>query len=129
MTEEIVLGKEDTWSAADGMYAGVDFVLDYIDGRVKPGLEMLVGRQTRREQYMLGLFHLAHGWIKTLKKLNHPSDIQAIMTCTRAMVEITVDLTHLYRDTTRKTVRKMLQFDRLRPRRRLNQGINSRSQL
>ena len=35
------------------------------------------------------------------------------MTCTRAMVEITVDLTHLYRDRTRKTVRKMLQFDRL----------------
>jgi hypothetical protein len=66
MAENLVLDKGGTWSAAEGMYAGVDFILDYIEKRVKPSLEMLVGRQTRREQYMLGLFHLAHGWIKTL---------------------------------------------------------------
>ncbi len=113
MAEKTILDKTDGWSAADGMYAGVNFILTYIQDRVTPSLEMLVGRQTRREQYMIGLFHLAHAWMKTLKKLNHPGDIQALMTCSRSMVEITVDLTHLYRDRSRNTVRRMLQFDRL----------------
>lgn len=113
MAEKTILDKTDSWSAADGMYAGVDFILNYIQQRVTPSLEMLVGRKTGREQYMIGLFHLAHAWMKTLKKLNHPGDIQALMTCARGMVEITVDLTHLYRDRSRNTVRKMLQYDRL----------------
>ena len=37
---------EGTSSAAEGMYAGVDFILDYIEKRVKPSLGLLVGRQT-----------------------------------------------------------------------------------
>jgi len=48
--------------------------------------------QTPKETYVVGLYYLVKGWMHTLRKLNEPKDIQAIMTCARSMVEITVDL-------------------------------------
>jgi soluble cytochrome b562 len=98
--------------AAEGMYSGIDFVLEYMEKRVDVMLKLLVGRHSAREQYMIGLYYLAKGWMQTLKKLDERKDLQAIMTCNRAMVEITVDLILLYRDSSRQTIRKMLHFDR-----------------
>jgi hypothetical protein len=106
------MGENLDKKVAEGMYAGLEYVIDYMEKRVKPGLNLFVGRQSAREQYMLGLYYLAKGWLHTLKKLDEPRDVQAIMACTRSLLEVTVDTIHLHRDKSRKTVRKMLHFDR-----------------
>jgi hypothetical protein len=99
--------------AADGMYDSIKIVLNYMEQRVTPSLKLLIGRRTAREQYILGLYYLAKGWLHTLTKLNEVRDIQAIMTCSRSLIEITVDLILLYKDRSNNTVLKMLHFDRL----------------
>jgi hypothetical protein len=108
MSEELGLYKKE----ADGWYDGIEIVLGYMEQRVTLNLKMLVGRRSARELYMIGLYNLAKGWLHTLKKLNQPVDIQAIMTCARSLLEITADLILLYKDPSRQTVRKMLHFDR-----------------
>lgn len=99
--------------AADGMYDAIKIVLNYMEQRVTPSLKLLIGRRTAREQYILGLYYLAKGWLHTLTKLNEVRDIQAIMTCSRSLIEITVDLILLHKDPSNNTVLKMLHFDRL----------------
>jgi hypothetical protein len=97
---------------ADGMYDGIKIVLEYMEQRVTLSLKMLVGRRSAREQYIIGYYNLVKGWLHTLTKLNQARDIQAIMTCTRSLLEITVDLILLYKDPSRQAIRKMLHFDR-----------------
>jgi hypothetical protein len=109
---QIQLNADDVWNAADGMFASVTLVHDYIEKRMDPSIVMLIGDRTPKENYVLGLSYLVKGWMQTLKKLNEPKDIQAIMTCTRSMVEITVDLIHLHKDETAETLTRMVEFDR-----------------
>jgi hypothetical protein len=97
---------------ADGMYDGIEILLGYMEQRVTLNLKMLVGRRSAREQYIIGYYNLVKGWLHTLTKLNQVRDIQAIMACTRSLLEITVDLILLYKDPSRQTIRKMLHFDR-----------------
>jgi hypothetical protein len=97
---------------ADGMYDGIKILLGYMEQRVTLNLNMLVGRRSARDQYIIGYYNLVKGWLHTLTKLNQARDIQAIMACTRSLLEITVDLTLLYKDPSRQTIRKMLHFDR-----------------
>jgi hypothetical protein len=72
---QIQLNAGDVWNAADGMFASVTLVNDYIEKRMDPSIAMLIGDRSPKENYVLGLYYLVKGWMQTLKKLNEAKDI------------------------------------------------------
>lgn len=92
--------------AAEGLFRGVVLIADYMKEANQNLLDTLM-KPSERETAMHGVFLRAASWMKTLKKLNHPSDVQAIVTCNRSLLEITVDIILLHEDRTNATASRM----------------------
>jgi hypothetical protein len=58
-----------------------------------------------------GIFLRAQAWLSTFTKLNHPSDFQAVVSGTRSMFEIAVDLALLHHDRANSPVAKMIAWE------------------
>lgn len=83
--------------AAEGMYRGTIVVSEYMDSISKNVLGTLIDSKPR-ENALYGMFLRAVAWMRTLKKLNEPTDFQAVVACNRALIEVTVDIILLHCD-------------------------------
>lgn len=86
-------------SFAEGHFKGVTIVTNYMKDQW--GLLDTVFEKPEtdeRDQCMKALFLRAHAWMKSLTKLNQPSDVQAISTATRTLLETAVDMILLHHD-------------------------------
>lgn len=97
--------------AHEGMHEGVKIVASYMKECDNTSLNTLV-RPSRREVYLRGLFTRALFWMSSLEKLDSPTDIQAVNTCTRALMELATDAILLHCDETDESVLKMLHWER-----------------
>lgn len=85
--------------AAEGMYRGACVVADYMD-EVDQNLIETVMETSEREEQLQAVWHRAIAWMKSVKKLNDPTDFQALVSCNRALLEMTVDMILLSHDRT-----------------------------
>lgn len=91
--------QPDASSFAEGTYRGAIVVSEYMDNISRNVLSTLVD-PTPRETALYGMFLRATGWARTLKKLNEPTDVQAIVACNRSLLEVAVDIVLLHSDAT-----------------------------
>lgn len=92
--------------AAEGMYRGAIVVSEYMDHISKDVLGTLIDPKPR-ENAQYGMFLRAVAWMRTLKKLNQPTDFQAVIACNRSLLEIAVDIVLLHGDPTESSAWKM----------------------
>ncbi|MBS1791356.1 MAG: hypothetical protein JST85_26835, partial [Acidobacteria bacterium] len=119
------------YSFADGAYGGVKIVREHMDKMWNDLISPVLIRSDfkDRDTFIKGLFLRAFGWMKTLEKLDHVSNSQAILAGFRSLLEITVDLLFLHRDKTNLTGWKMYcwgQSEKLKGAEQLIQFYESR---
>ena len=64
-----------------------------------------------RDLHIKSSYLRAHGWMLSLSKLNHPSDIQAVACGCRSLLECAVDIILLASDSTNRSGEKMRWWD------------------
>jgi hypothetical protein len=94
------------------MYHGAVAVADHIRERSSLLDGVLERHSTMdRDTNLRVLFDRTHAWAASLRKLDHASDMQAVAACTRALLEITVDMLLLHGDKTNESGLKMRWWD------------------
>jgi hypothetical protein len=90
-------------AVASGFFQSIQIVSKYMEDRSNliDGV-MVSGETPHRDQALRGLWYRARGWMQTLRKLDHPRDVQAISIANRALLEITVDVLLVHEDRTNK---------------------------
>lgn len=72
---------------------------EFLSRRVGPRIEhALEGDSSGVRQTYLGLFLRALAWLRTLRKLDHPGDFQAVIVASRTIFEIAIDVTIMHFD-------------------------------
>jgi hypothetical protein len=97
-------------NVAEGLFRGVVLIADYMREANQNLLDTLMD-PSERETAMHGSFLRAASWMMSLKKLKHPSDVQAIVTCNRSLLEITVDIILLHGDKTEAAASRMYWWE------------------
>jgi hypothetical protein len=102
--------KEIDWTKAQaaGLFRGLNVVANYVYDRVRPLLygQASIG-MSNREQCLYGLFLREASWLLTMKKIDNPVHVQAVVACGRAMLETTVDMILIHCDKTASSAEKM----------------------
>ncbi len=89
---------------AERCYQSTEIICDYLESgwqaisNVPPE-----NKSDKRKQCLETLYLRVLGWLKTLKKLNDPVCVQAILTAPRSLLEIAVDMILLHYDETNKS--------------------------
>ena len=91
---------------ANARYLGAKAVTEYMATIKDKFVECLIS-PSLREESLQGMFLRSYGWMKSLIKLNEPSDFQAVISCVRSLLEITVDCALLHSDATESNAKKM----------------------
>lgn len=68
-------------------------------------------RQDLRKAYLHGLFLRALGWVMSQRKLDEGSDFQAVVGCSRALLEIACDMVLVSKDQTDTSAFRMRQWE------------------
>jgi len=94
----------------EGVFQQMQMICDFM---VYIGDDTLRGilNKTKRDNTIYGLYLRAVCLLKTLRKCNQASDFQSIVHANRALIELAVDLTLLYRDKTEESLQKLLAWE------------------
>lgn len=82
------------FSLADAQFAACKRIERFVGESVRPILTR-TSDASALDATVQGIVVRVHAWIRSLNKLNHPGDFQAILSASRALFEIAVDLTLL----------------------------------
>src|SRR5262245_57810943 len=64
-----------------------------------------------RQRHIYGYFTRAHGWIQSLTRLDRPSDLQAIASAARTMIETVVEMLYIHMDPTDATAQRIVDWE------------------
>jgi hypothetical protein len=92
-----VANTTDAFALASAFFEDCKTVRDFMRDKVRPVIERFA-ENNLAPVTVKGEFLRALGWLGTFEKLNHPSDFQAIISGTRALFEICVDLALMHHD-------------------------------
>lgn len=98
--------KTDAFAIADACFAKCQVVAKFIDEHVRVPVDTAAARQSNGSS-LQGMLLRVIGWLRSLGKLNHPGDFQAVVSGTRALFEIAVDATLLEGDRATYPVEKL----------------------
>lgn len=82
----------------DAFFAECNLVNGFIDTSVRPIVERTLDKTSPEHLTYLGALLRVSAWLRSLAKLNHPGDFQAVVSGSRALFEIAVDLALLQFD-------------------------------
>ena len=91
--------KTPEFAMADAQFAVCQRIEEFIGSSVRPILERTSNGDDDHQTY-IGAILRVHAWLRTLGKLNHPGDFQAVLSASRSLFEIAVDLTLMKFDPT-----------------------------
>jgi hypothetical protein len=95
---------------ASAHHTGCRVVASFIDQEVWPRVNAAAA-STSDLRYLRGILLRVRAWLRTIEKLNEPSDFQAAAAGARAVFEISVDLTLLQFDKARHTFDKVRAWE------------------
>ena len=96
---------------SDARFGECQLVHDFLGASVRPRVEQALQTATSAEAVTWhGLLLRMIGWMRSLSKLNHPADFQPVVSGSRALFEIAVDVTLLHFDAT-NPVAKMVAWE------------------
>src|SRR5580692_8489571 len=100
------------FSVASATFNECEEVRTFIDASVRPIVDRELAAMTsvERETNAAALLRVI-SWLRSLSKLQHPADFQAVVTCARSMFEIVVDLTLLALDAPNNPHEKLLAWE------------------
>jgi len=90
--------KSSAFAHGDAFFAECNIVGTFVDASVRPVVQRAFDKSKPEHSTYLGALLRVTGWLRSLAKLNHPGDFQAIVAGSRALFEIAVDLTLLHHD-------------------------------
>jgi hypothetical protein len=102
----------EMFASAEAFYCECGIVRQFIDQTVWPiaEREFNAGPSTERSSY-LGLLERVLAWLRSIDRLNKPSDIQAIAAGARSLLETSVDVTLLYLDPAECSHEKIMAWE------------------
>lgn len=115
------------FALANAYFAGCQLVEGFLGTSVRPIIKRASETAPEFEACHGAIIRL-HAWFRSLSKLDAPGDFQAVLSASRAVFEIAVDLTLLHRDP-RVTVEMLVAWEessKLAAARRLRQFCDSR---
>jgi hypothetical protein len=86
--------KTSEFALADAQFAVCQRIEEFIGATVRPILDR-ASNGKEDHQTFIGSVLRVHTWLRSLNKLNHPGDFQAVLAGSRTLFEIAVDLTLL----------------------------------
>jgi hypothetical protein len=96
----------EAFALADAFYAECQVVAKFIDEKLRLLVDERVGRVPHGVTFQVQLLR-AIGWLRSLDKLNHPGDFQAVTAAARALFEGAVDVTLMHFDAASNGPEKM----------------------
>ena len=79
------------FAIATGTFQGLVVVSEFVQSTVRPTIGQ-IGIKDDAGAVLLGQLLRVDAWLRTLRKLDHPGDFQAVASATRALLEATVDV-------------------------------------
>ncbi len=89
--KEIKVNAEQSLAFANAVFQGIPLVNRYMRERTMPLLEGLI-TPSDRDIRLTALYQRGFLWMQSLEKLSSPQDFQGIVTCNRALFELTIDM-------------------------------------
>ena len=86
--------KDQVFALANAAFQTCQRVHDFVGETVRPIVDRTSPTTEEERTYLGGLLR-AHAWLRSLNKLNHPGDFQAVAAGARSLYEIAVDNTLL----------------------------------
>jgi hypothetical protein len=98
--------KGEPFALADAFYAECQVVAQFIDERVRRSVDERVGSVPHGVVFQVQMLR-AMAWLRSLDKLNHPGDFQAVTAGARSLFEGAVDVTLVHFDPAKFSPAKM----------------------
>ncbi len=89
--------KGEAFALADAFYAACQVVAQFIDDKVRRPMDERVGSVAHGIVFQVQMLR-AIAWLRSLGKLNHPGDFQAVTAAARSLFEGAVDVTLMHFD-------------------------------
>lgn len=104
--------KTSAFAHGDAFFAECGVVNEFIDASVRPIVDRVFDGSKPEHSTFLGALLRVTAWLRSLKKLNHPGDFQAVVCCSRALLEIAIDLSLLQFDAARHSHDMIASWER-----------------
>lgn len=100
----------DAFIVSDACFAKCQITAVFIDENIRIPIDTASVKQPGGTSFQGMLFRVI-GWLRSLGKLNHPGDFQAVVSGTRALLEIAVDVTLLQGDPVTYPIAKLQAWE------------------